>query len=90
VVGDSLLRGTEALICYHGPLSREVCCWPGPCIKDVTERLSDLVHPTDYHLLLLFHIGTTDIAVSNLKNTKRDYKELGAALKYSGAWVVFS
>ena len=70
-----LLRGTEAPICHSDLLSREVCCWPGPCIKDVTERLSDLVHPTDYCLLLLFHVGTHDtseVAVSNLKSIRGD------------------
>lgn len=71
-------------------LSREVCCLPGAHIKDVTERLPDLVCSTDY-LLLLFHIGTRDTAVSNLKNIHyRDYKELGAAVKNSGAQAVFS
>lgn len=43
-----------------------------------------------YYLLLLFHIGTSDTAVSNLKNIKRNCKELGVAVKNSGAQVVFS
>ena len=41
-------------------------------------------------LLVLFHVGTSDTAVSNLKYIKSDYKELGAAVKNSGAQVVFS
>ena len=71
--GDSLLRGTETSICHPGPLSREVCCLPGAQIRDVTERLPDFVRPTDYYLLLLFHVGTSDTAVSNMKDSKRDY-----------------
>lgn len=43
-----------------------------------------------YYLLLLFHIGTSDTAVSNLKNIKRDCKELGAAVKNSGVQGVLS
>jgi len=41
-------------------------------------------------LLVLFHVGTSDTSVSNLKNIKRHYKELGAAVKNLGAQVVFS
>ena len=54
------------------------------------QRLPDRVCPTDYYPLLLFHIGTSDTAVSKLNNIKRDYRELGAAVKNSGALVVFS
>lgn len=72
VVSDSLLMGTEDPICHPDVLSREICCSSGACIKDVTEMLPDLEHPTDYYLLLLFHVGTSDTAVRNLKNIKRD------------------
>lgn len=89
VVCDSLLKGTEASICYPYPQSRDVCCFPGAHIKDVTERLPDLVRPTDYYTLLLFPIGTSDTTASDLKNVKRDYKELGAAVKNLGAQAVF-
>ena len=36
------------------------------------------------------HVSTRDTAVSNLKNIKKDYKELGTAVKNSGVQVVFS
>ena len=51
---------------------------PGARIGYVTQRWPDLVCPTDYNLLLLFHMGFSDTAVSNLKNIKRACKELGA------------
>jgi len=44
-------------------------------MKDLTKRLPHLVHPTDYCLLLLFHVGTHDtseVAVSNLKSIRGD------------------
>jgi len=56
----------------------------------MTERLPDLIHPTDYYPLLLFRLGTSDTTISKLKNIKKDYKELEAALKNSEAQVVFS
>ena len=58
VVGDSLLRGTEAPICRPDIQSREACCLPGTKIRDITERLPQLVKSTDYYPLLLFHVGT--------------------------------
>ena len=89
-VGDSLLRGTEAPICRPDALSREVCCFPGARIRDVTERLPSLVQSTDYYPLLLFHVGTSDTARSSLRTIKKDYRALGAAVRDSGVQVVFS
>ena len=90
VVGDSLLRGTEAPTCRPDALSREVCCLPGARIRDVTERLPSLVQSTDYSPLLLFHVGTSDTARSSLRSTKEDYRALGAVVRDSGVQVVFS
>ena len=55
VVGDSLLRGTEVSICCLDPLSREVCCLTGACIRDVMERLPDFY---------ILHATALDAAVS--------------------------
>lgn len=42
------------------------------------------------YLLLLFHVGTCDAVKSTLRSTKRDYGALGAAVRESGAQIVFS
>jgi len=60
VVGDSLLRGMEAPTFWPDALCREVCCYLGAHITDVTKRLSSLVQSTDCYPLLLFHVGTND------------------------------
>jgi len=36
---------------------------------------------TTYYPLLLFHVGTSDTAVSNPKSVGRNYKQLEAAVK---------
>ena len=90
MIGDCLLRGIRVPICHPNLLSIEVCCFPGACNRDVIERLPELVHPTDYYPLLLFHIGTSGTAVNNIKNIRRYYKKLRAAVKNSGAQVLFS
>lgn len=37
---DSLLKGTEGLLCRPDPLLREACCPPGALVKDGSESFS--------------------------------------------------
>jgi len=90
VVGDSLLRGTEAIVCGPDKMSREVCCLPGAKIRDVTERLTRLVKPTDRNPFLLVHVGTNDTARHSLQKIRRDFEDLGRKLKDLGTQVVIS
>ena len=71
-------------------LSEEVCCLPGACIKDVTERVERLVKPKDTYPFLLIHEGTNDTAHCSVEHMKRDYVALGKRVKDLGAQVVFS
>ncbi|XP_075757100.1 uncharacterized protein LOC142818831 isoform X1 [Pelodiscus sinensis] len=90
VVGDSLLRGTEAPICRPDSSSREVCCLPGARIRDVTEALSRIIRPSDYYPMLLIHVGTNDTARCDTERIKCGYRALGVRVKEFGAQVVFS
>ena len=45
--------------------------------------LPSLVQSADYYLLLLFHMGS-------LRSIQKDHRALGAAVRDSGAQVVFS
>ena len=90
VVGDSLLRGTEAPTCRPDALSREVCCLPGARIRDATERLLSLVQSAGCYPLLLFYVSTSDTARSSLRSIKKDYRALGVVVRDSGAQAVFS
>ena len=89
-VGDSLPRHSQAPICRPDTLSREVCCLPGACIRDVTKKLPSLVQPTLYCPPLLFHAGTRDTARSSLRSIKKDYRALEVAMRDSTERVVFS
>ncbi|KAK4807100.1 hypothetical protein QYF61_018441 [Mycteria americana] len=88
VIGDSLLRGTEAPICHPDNFSREVCCLPGAHIRNITERLPSLVNPTDYDPLLIFYVGSNDTVTRQLRTIKRDC--IVPQSKGSGAQVVLS
>ncbi|CAJ0918113.1 unnamed protein product [Ranitomeya imitator] len=89
VVGDSLLRGTEAAICRPDITAREVCCLPGAMIKDVTDRIPKLFSSKDVHPFLLIHVGTNDTARKDLPTICKDFEELGKKVKELDAQVVF-
>lgn len=77
VTGGSLLKGTEAPTCRPDLLYREICCLPWARIRGVTCNLTNSVEPLDYYSLLIFHVGTTDVAARSLRSIKRDFKALG-------------
>jgi len=49
-----------------------------------------LVKSTDCYPLLLFHVGTNDIASQNQGRIKEDFKSLGGQAKSIGAQFIFS
>lgn len=89
VIGDSPVKETEAPTCRPNPLFREVCCFPGVQIRDITSKFMSLVQLSDYCRLLLFQTGTISVTAS-LKSIKRDFRVLGRWLKDSEAQEVFS
>ena len=90
VVGDSLLRGTEDPICRPDRTRREVFCLPGARVRDIARKLPNLVHPSDYYLLLIVQAGSDDIEERSLKTIKRDFRGLRRLVDGAGVQVVFS
>ena len=89
MVGDSLLRGTEGPVCRPDLSCREVCCLPGAWVRDITRKLPELVHPTDYDPLLIVQVGSDEITQGSLQTMKRDFRGLGRIVQGGGAQVVF-
>lgn len=69
---------------------REVCFLPGAPIRDVTERLPNLIQFADYYPLLLFHVDNSDTDRNRLRRVKKDYRTLGEGVRDSGAQAVLS
>ena len=90
VIGDSLLRGTEATICKPDKMNREVCYLLVAQICDVTERLIRVIKPTDSYPFLLVHVGTNDTARHSFQDITKDYEDMGRKLKDLGVQVVIS
>ena len=89
MVGDSLLRGTEGLICRLDLSHREVCCLPGARVRDITRKIPKLVRSTDYFPLLIVQVGSDEIALRSLQTMKRDFRGLGHLVQGAGAQVIF-
>ncbi|KAF7243698.1 Polyribonucleotide nucleotidyltransferase, partial [Varanus komodoensis] len=89
VVGDSLLRGTEAAVCRPNPETREVCCLLGACIRHVKDRVERLVRSGGHQPLMVIHVGTNDVARQGVVGTTRDFEALGKKLRELKAQVAF-
>jgi len=46
-----------------------------------------LVEPLDYYPVLLFHVGTKNVATRSPRSNKRDFRAMGRMLKDSGAQI---
>ena len=80
VIGDCLLRSTEAPICHLDNLSREVCCLPGARILGTSGTLK----LDDYFPLLVFQARSDRAVTRKLKMIKKGFVSLGKVLKGSG------
>lgn len=85
---ELLAGGNEAPNCSLHNLSREVCCLPEACVRDVKKTLSHLIKH-DYYLLVVIQVGSWVAARRILQNIKRDFASFGKMLKVSGMQVVF-
>lgn len=78
-VRDSLLWGTETSICWPVIMSQELCCLPGACIQDITEKVAEAHPSSDHYPMLLRHMGTNDSARYGPEQISSDYRALGAS-----------
>lgn len=83
------LQYADSIMCRLDLLLREICCVPGAQVKDVIRKLHTLVWPSDYYLLLLFHIGSGEVKVRSPRWTKRDFRASGWLVKGSGTQLFF-
>lgn len=78
--------------CSPDNLSREVCCLPEACVRNVKKTLSHLIKQDDYYLLvilLVIQVGSWVATRRILQNIKRNFASLGKILKVSGVQVMF-
>lgn len=61
VVGNSIIRNIERLVCNRDPQAHIVCCLPGTRVKDVTLRVDKLLARAGENPVIIIHAGTSDV-----------------------------
>uniref|UniRef100_A0A8C5QPI5 SGNH hydrolase-type esterase domain-containing protein n=1 Tax=Leptobrachium leishanense TaxID=445787 RepID=A0A8C5QPI5_9ANUR len=90
VVGDSIIKRVDRVICRADRLNRTVCCLPGARVRHVVDRVDRLLGGAGDDPAVMVHIGTNDKVSGRWKDLKNDFRELGSKLKKRSSKVVFS
>ena len=61
IVGDSILRGVDSIVCARDKDSRTVCCLPGAQVGDILDRVDKLLARAGRDPVVMVHVGTNDI-----------------------------
>jgi len=77
-------------MCRADPPLRQVCCFPGAQVKDITRKLPSLVRPSDCYPLLPFRVGGDEATACCPTVIKRDFRALGWLVRERRARVIFS
>lgn len=90
VVGDSIIKRVDRVICRSDRLNRTVCCLPGARVRHVADRVDGLLGGAGDDPAVMVHIGTNDKVRGRWKDLKNEFRELGSKLKKRSSKVVFS
>ena len=90
VIGDSTVRGLDRRFCGGSRETRMVVCLPGAGIRDVADRIQDILKWEGEEPEVVVHTGSADIGRKREGVIKREYRELGRELRRRHAKVVIS
>ena len=60
VIGDSIIRRTDRIVCRPDRFNRMVCCLPGARVRHVVDRVDKLLGGAGHDPAVLVHVGTND------------------------------
>ncbi|XP_072125338.1 transmembrane protein 204 isoform X3 [Mobula birostris] len=90
VIGDSIVRGADRRFCGREKDTRMVCCLPGARVRDVSDRVHDILVREGKQPEVVIHVGTNNIGRKRDEVLKCEFRELGRRLKNRISWVTFS
>lgn len=90
VIGDSIIRRTDRIVCRPDPFNRMVCCLPGARVRHVVDRVDKLLGGAGHDPAVLVHVGTNDRIHGKWRILKNQFNELGRKLKGRTSKVIFS
>lgn len=88
-MGNTSIKG-HRVISWPDKKSQDVCCLPGAKIRDIAERVPQLVKSNWLLSTVTPYVGMNDTASQNLGRSKENYKALGVQVKNLGDQVIFS
>ena len=80
VIGDSIVRLVDDVVCRKGPPKCVRICLPGAGIQDVRNRVASVVGPGKGGAVLV-HVGTNDVDKKGSEEVMGRYRELVRELK---------
>ena len=90
VIGDSIVRGIDRVLCNRERESRRLCRLPGARIKDISSGLERNLQWEGEDPVVLVHVGTNDIDRTRKKVLLQEYEQLGVKLKNRTSRVIIS
>ncbi|XP_062887003.1 uncharacterized protein LOC134336606 [Mobula hypostoma] len=90
VIGDSILREADRRFCGREKDTRMVCCLPGARVRDVSDRVHDILVQEGKQPEVVIHVGTNDIGTKRDEVLKCEFREFGRRLKNRTSRVTFS
>ena len=90
VIGDSIVRGSDRRFCGRQKDTRMVVCLPGARVRDVSDRVQDILEWEGDQPEVVVHVGTNNIGRNSEEVLKREYRELGRKLRSRTTKVVIS
>uniref|UniRef100_A0A6I8SSN1 SGNH hydrolase-type esterase domain-containing protein n=1 Tax=Xenopus tropicalis TaxID=8364 RepID=A0A6I8SSN1_XENTR len=90
VIGDSIIRKVDRVICQADRFNRTFCCLPGARVRHVVDRVDTLLGGAGHDPAVLVHIGTNDKMNGRWGTLKSEFRDLGSKIRQRSSNVIFS
>lgn len=90
VIGDSIIRGVDRVLCGQQNMSRRLCCLPGARVKDISAMLERNLQREGEDPVVVVHVGTNDIGRTRKEDLLKEFEQLGNKLKSRTSRVLIS
>ncbi|KAJ8364355.1 hypothetical protein SKAU_G00131860 [Synaphobranchus kaupii] len=90
IVGDSILRGVDNIVCLHDKEFHTVCCLPGAQVGDLLECADKLLARAGRDPVVMVRVGTNDMGKGRFEVLQGKFAELADKIRSRTFTVVFS
>ncbi|XP_064417904.1 uncharacterized protein LOC135358278 [Latimeria chalumnae] len=90
VIGDSIIRFTDRILCKPDRENRMVSCLPGARVEDLRSRVDRMLEGMGEEPVVVVHVGTNNIGRTRPEVLRANFIDLGRQLRKRTSRVVFS